>query len=812
MLKLARLFLTLLLLVGAISLDAQVRFRPRIAQPGVAIPPITPSSPSIQITAPDGMTGCPSACAFTTAGTTIATVAGIAADDIAVTNVTWACSTCSPTSGTASSGNGAFGGLSETWSLGSVGLAVGANTITITAHDAVPLTTAVSIVVTRAADTTAPTITITTNGGVDFSTTGTTTTIVGTAADNTAVTSVTWECTTTVCTPDSGTATGTTSWTTPTITLAAGVANTILVTASDAAANTATDSIIVTQVATSANPVVTICGLALSPCDGTNFTTTASEITLRGTATDDGQIDSVTYTSDRCGAGTATGVQHTTSTNWAADITLPTGACLITVTVTDRDVPAHTNTDTITITYTPGLLDIDTTSLGTNGAENTELYKWCVLAHGGTQPYSWSISAGALPSGLTISATTGCITGTPSDTPGTFNFTVRVQDSAGTPLVDTQALSLPLVAAAAGEDPHEYFNNITATFAQCVDATSSNCLLAMSGVDGNCLGTDQQCTLRAQTELNNLTSINGSNSDPRGWNYQFNGLLTAESGTEDYYDRQDGAKLRLIASSASTTGSNSLKLTYPFNVTTGKTITFGWDVYNGATNRVPACDGNQTNSDFKTYQTSGPSSTRMYEMRNSWTKGSDVCWSVGPLNMRVYSEGGVSYTGATTYHAADWGMSEVGASLGPTGSGAQARDTYRASAGQWTRNIVHIKPRVAIDSAIFDPWRTACGGDLLLCDNLTSTSGVAPATLNAVYWAVCDETRDCVWILFGVPWGPEDINDFWFEFDTSAAANTRLGDIHFYLRNLWFLYQSTSTSLDDTVDLLDATIFKRPVR
>jgi hypothetical protein len=49
---------------------------------------------------------------------------------------------------------------------------------------------------------------------------------------------------------------------------------------------------------------------------------------------------------------------------------------------------------------------------------------------GGTLPYAWSIASGTIPSGLTLSATTGVISGVPT-TQGTFTFTVQVRDAAG---------------------------------------------------------------------------------------------------------------------------------------------------------------------------------------------------------------------------------------------------------------------------------------------------------------------------------------------------------------------------------------------
>ena len=54
-------------------------------------------------------------------------------------------------------------------------------------------------------------------------------------------------------------------------------------------------------------------------------------------------------------------------------------------------------------------------------------YSTTLTVAGGTAPYTWSIKAGALPSGLKLSST-GKITGTPSKS-GTFSFTVGVTDS-----------------------------------------------------------------------------------------------------------------------------------------------------------------------------------------------------------------------------------------------------------------------------------------------------------------------------------------------------------------------------------------------
>ncbi len=54
-------------------------------------------------------------------------------------------------------------------------------------------------------------------------------------------------------------------------------------------------------------------------------------------------------------------------------------------------------------------------------------YSATLKATGGTAAYTWSISSGALPKGMTLNKTTGKISGTPTAT-GTFKFTVKVTD------------------------------------------------------------------------------------------------------------------------------------------------------------------------------------------------------------------------------------------------------------------------------------------------------------------------------------------------------------------------------------------------
>src|SRR6202789_602045 len=88
-------------------------------------------------------------------------------------------------------------------------------------------------------------------------------------------------------------------------------------------------------------------------------------------------------------------------------------------------------------------LAITTTTL--TGGTVTESYTATLMAGGGSgSGVAWSVSAGALPAGITL-ASTGILSGTPT-APGTFNFTAAVTDSSQA----SATASLSLVIAAAG--------------------------------------------------------------------------------------------------------------------------------------------------------------------------------------------------------------------------------------------------------------------------------------------------------------------------------------------------------------------------
>ena len=187
------------------------------------------------------------------------------------------------------------------------------------------------------ADTTLPTVTITTpTSAATHTASATPLSLGGTASDNVAVTQVSWS-------NDrggSGTATGTTSWSVSGIVLLSGQ-NVLTVTASDAAGNTSTDTLTVTYTpADTTLPTVTI---TTPTSAATHTAASATPLSLGGTASDNVAVTQVSWSNDRGGSGTATG-----TTSWSVSgIVLQSGQNVLTVTA--RDAAGNTSTDTLTV-------------------------------------------------------------------------------------------------------------------------------------------------------------------------------------------------------------------------------------------------------------------------------------------------------------------------------------------------------------------------------------------------------------------------------------------------------------------------------
>ena len=80
-----------------------------------------------------------------------------------------------------------------------------------------------------------------------------------------------------------------------------------------------------------------------------------------------------------------------------------------------------------------------------NGVLNS-FYRQSLTVTGGVAPFTYSVSGGSLPTGVTIDPTSGLLSGTPT-VAGPYNFTIQVKDSAGS--VATQSFSVTILVALA---------------------------------------------------------------------------------------------------------------------------------------------------------------------------------------------------------------------------------------------------------------------------------------------------------------------------------------------------------------------------
>ena len=126
----------------------------------------------------------------------------------------------------------------------------------------------------------------------------------------------------------------------------------------------------------------------------------------------------------------------------------PNGTANFTVQVTDQSKPAQTGTKALSIAINlPPVPVIAPTTLP-GGAVGTA-YSQTLTVSGGLGPYTWSVSVGTLPAGLTLAGngSTATISGTPTTLQSNVAFTIQVADTSNPSQKGTQAYTVTIAAA-----------------------------------------------------------------------------------------------------------------------------------------------------------------------------------------------------------------------------------------------------------------------------------------------------------------------------------------------------------------------------
>jgi uncharacterized protein (TIGR03437 family) len=98
-----------------------------------------------------------------------------------------------------------------------------------------------------------------------------------------------------------------------------------------------------------------------------------------------------------------------------------------------------------------------------------------VAASEGTSPYRYAVTSGTLPTGLSLSATTGAITGTPAaGRAGSYVLTVTATDSANVPLTGTATFTLTIAGGLIlGSNPATYSGTVVSSNTSIVTVTAT---------------------------------------------------------------------------------------------------------------------------------------------------------------------------------------------------------------------------------------------------------------------------------------------------------------------------------------------------
>lgn len=285
-------------------------------------------------------------------------------------------------------------------------------------------------------------------------------------------------------------------------------------------ASTNTGTQLILDVASYFAPIATLTSLTSSLPNGTNGSSYSVPLVVAGgvnpftwTKTGGNLPPGLNLTSAGVIQGTATATGNYSFTAQAADSESPTQVIAINL--------------QITVNGSAGTLAVTTSSLP-GGTINTP-YNALLNANGGITPYTWSISSGALPAGLSLNASNGLISGAPGAA-GLTNLTVKITDAQNNQA--TQSLSISVNTG----DANGTLNGSYAVVFQGFDHGNRIAAAASFTADGNGHITGGETDTSSTTGVQHTTIISGT------YSIGANGL-----GQASWTDNTGGGSQMLIA-------------------------------------------------------------------------------------------------------------------------------------------------------------------------------------------------------------------------------------------------------------------------
>ena len=185
-------------------------------------------------------------------------------------------------------------------------------------------------------------------------------------------------------------------------------------------------------------------------------------------------------------------------------------------------------------------------------------YSATLTAQGGTPSFTWSISVGALPGGVTLNPSSGTISGTPNAV-GTFSFTAKVTDSSIPPQTATQGYTILIsqttisTTLAASPNPATFGQTVIFT----VNVSPSTATGTITFKDGN-------------TALNTGTLTNGAATFATSGLAVGSHVLTASYSGDANYSASTSPTVTEVVNKAASTTSLSAS---PTSSNVGQTVT-----------------------------------------------------------------------------------------------------------------------------------------------------------------------------------------------------------------------------------------------